>query len=130
MIHNNNSLITNIDAHNKEDKAARVTARDAPKDNKLDTDGTVVATKKSFESTLMAIEDIAMGDVEEVFVVQFESSKESMDISEHELPTELKEEFKETVSNTLPHRIQSCRCRPLNMIREDFLVRGGGGISF
>lgn len=77
---------------------------DAANVGTLDTDEAVVATNETFESTVMTIEDLTMGDVEEVFMVQFGPSHSHLDARVHELPAELQEEFKDTVSDKLPHR--------------------------
>lgn len=48
--------------------------------------------------------DLTEGDLEEVFVVQVERPSQNSNIAIHELPSELKDEFKETVSDVLPPR--------------------------
>lgn len=62
----------------------------------------VSTVTQPFESPITTIDDLTMGDVEEVFMIEFHNIDNDTDTTSHELPQELQEEFKKTVSNELP----------------------------
>lgn len=68
-------------------------------DPELVKDDATITKNETFESTIMAVEDLTMGDVEEVFLVQLESTDTNGADIINKLPAELQEGFKETVSN-------------------------------
>ncbi|CAL9738378.1 unnamed protein product [Monosporozyma servazzii] len=103
LLRDNASLVTTAASEVANNKN-NLTGTPAAIDCKLDAGDTVVANRAHFVSTIMSTKDLKKGDIVEVFVVQVERPPQNSSIAIHELPSELKDEFKETVSDVLPPR--------------------------
>lgn len=60
----------------------------------------ITMSKPTFDT----LENLTMGDVEVIFVIQVDAIDSTTDVSVHELPTEPQKEFIDTVSNELPDK--------------------------